>query len=106
MIWFQALKDGIDVNIRHPLGWTALHTAAINNKAEIIKVLLDNGADINAGDNFVNVYKTAMEKGLHSLDGILFNISMKYNILLILKFRNVWFFLYKIYINKKWLILI
>ncbi|XP_012234478.1 mitochondrial disaggregase-like isoform X2 [Linepithema humile] len=64
----RALEDGIDVNIRHPLGWTALHTAAINNKAEIIKVLLDNGADINAGDNFVNVYRTAMEKSLHSLD--------------------------------------
>lgn len=65
--------------MRHSLGWTALHTAAINNKAEIIKILLDNGADINAGDNFVNVYRTAMEKGLHSLDGILF-ISIFYKI--------------------------
>ncbi|KAL6422247.1 hypothetical protein ACFW04_010922 [Cataglyphis niger] len=64
----KAIADGIDVNIRHPLGWTALHTAAINQKVEVIKILLQNGADVNAGDNFVNVYRTAMEMGLHSLD--------------------------------------
>lgn len=66
---FQTIADGIDINIRHPLGWTALHTAAINQKVEVIKILLQNGADVNAGDNFVNVYRTAMEMGLHSLDG-------------------------------------
>lgn len=67
---FQSIADGIDVNIRHPLGWTALQTAAINQREEIIKILVANGADINAQDNFVNVYRIAMEKGLHSLDGI------------------------------------
>ncbi|GAB1862010.1 Caseinolytic peptidase B protein-like protein [Camponotus japonicus] len=64
----KAIADGIDINVRHSLGWTALHTAAVNQKVEVIKILLHNGADINAGDNFVNVYRTAMEKGLHSLD--------------------------------------
>ncbi|XP_070169678.1 mitochondrial disaggregase [Polyergus mexicanus] len=64
----KAIADGIDVNIRHPLGWTALHTAAINQKVEVVKILLQNGADVNAGDNFVNVYRTAMQMGLHSLD--------------------------------------
>lgn len=64
----KAITDGIDVNIRHPLGWTALHTAAMNQRVEVIKILLHNGADVNAGDNFVNVYRTAMEMGLHSLD--------------------------------------
>ncbi|XP_011052834.1 PREDICTED: caseinolytic peptidase B protein homolog [Acromyrmex echinatior] len=64
----RSIASGIDVNIRHPLGWTALQTAAINQKEDIIKILLDNGADVNAGDNFVNVYRTAMEKGLPSLD--------------------------------------
>jgi len=70
------------VNTRHPLGWTALQTAAINQKEEIIKILLANGADVNAGDNFVNVYRTAMEKGLDSLDGIHFVLFI---LLLILK---------------------
>lgn len=64
----KCIADGIDVNTRHQMGWTALQTAAINQREDVIKILLDNGADINAGDNFVNVYKTAMEKGLHSLD--------------------------------------
>lgn len=64
----KSIADGIDINVRHSLGWTALHTAAVNQKVEVIKILLHNGADVNAGDNFVNVYRTAMEKGLHSLD--------------------------------------
>jgi len=55
-----------------------LHTAAINQKAEVIKVLLDNGADVNAGDNFANVYRTAKEKSMHPLDGIIYvNIIIK-----------------------------
>lgn len=49
-----------------------MQTAAINQREEIIKILLDNGADVNAKDDFVNVYRTAMEKGLHSLDGIIY----------------------------------
>ncbi|XP_076675743.1 mitochondrial disaggregase [Andrena cerasifolii] len=64
----KILKDGIDINIRHSLGWTALHVAAINGRPEVIKLLLSKGADVNAGDEFVNVYKTAIEKGIHSLD--------------------------------------
>ncbi|XP_020293306.1 caseinolytic peptidase B protein homolog isoform X2 [Pseudomyrmex gracilis] len=64
----KAIADGIDVNVRHPLGWTALHTAAINQKPDVIKILLESGADVNAEDRFVNVHRTAIEKGLHSLD--------------------------------------
>ncbi|CAK9826269.1 Caseinolytic peptidase B protein homolog [Anthophora retusa] len=62
------LKNGIDVNIRHPLGWTALHLAAINARPEVIKLLLKYGADVNAQDEFINVYGSAIEKGLHTLD--------------------------------------
>ncbi|XP_078048094.1 mitochondrial disaggregase isoform X1 [Augochlora pura] len=64
----RSIKEGVDVNVRHSLGWTALHVAAINEKLEIIQILLKNGANVNAGDEFVNVYKTAIEKGIHSLD--------------------------------------
>ncbi|XP_003485912.1 caseinolytic peptidase B protein homolog [Bombus impatiens] len=62
------IKEGIDVNMRHPLGWTALHLAAINAKPEVVKLLLKHGADANLQDEFINVYGTAIEKGLHTLD--------------------------------------
>ncbi|KAF7386824.1 caseinolytic peptidase B protein isoform X1 [Vespula maculifrons] len=64
----RALSDGIDVNERHPLGWTALQAAAINGKGDAVKFLIEKGADLNAGDNFINVYKTAMQKGLHTIE--------------------------------------
>ena len=57
------------MNLRHPLGWTALQLAAVNGKSEAVKVLLDAGADPNLGDEFINVYRTAIDKGLHSIDG-------------------------------------
>lgn len=47
-----------------------MHVAAINGRPEVIKLLLSKGADVNAEDEFVNVYKTAIEKGIHSLDGM------------------------------------
>lgn len=34
-----------------------------------MKVLLEAGADPNAGDHFNNVYDTSREKGIHSLEG-------------------------------------
>lgn len=73
------------------MGWTALQTAAINQREDIIKILLDNGADVNAGDNFVNVYRTAMEKGLHSLDGIFFvlYINVIINIKRAIEYKNI-----------------
>ncbi|XP_012261411.2 caseinolytic peptidase B protein homolog isoform X2 [Athalia rosae] len=64
----KVLSEGVNINTRHALGWTALQTAAINGKVEVVKFLLEKGADPNAGDEFVNVYRTALEKGLHSLD--------------------------------------
>ncbi|OXU21902.1 hypothetical protein TSAR_002413 [Trichomalopsis sarcophagae] len=64
----KAIDSGLDVNTRHSLGWTALQTAAINGRVEALRYLIERGADINAGDNFVNVYKTAMEKRMHPSD--------------------------------------
>ena len=62
----------MDVNKRHPLGWTALQTAAINGRVEAIRYLVQQGANIDAGDDFINVYKTAMEKRMHPSDGKVF----------------------------------
>ncbi|PSN36446.1 Caseinolytic peptidase B protein [Blattella germanica] len=60
--------EGFDVNLRHPLGWTALQLAAVNGKIDAVRALLAAGADPNLGDEFINVYRTAIEKGLHSID--------------------------------------
>ncbi|KAK0073001.1 hypothetical protein PV325_010397, partial [Microctonus aethiopoides] len=67
----RALADGVDINSRHILGWTALHCAAINGNTEAVQFLLIHGADVNAIDEFVNVYKTAKDKRIHTLDVLL-----------------------------------
>lgn len=41
----QMLDAGVDVNAQHTDGWTALMTAALFDRAEIISVLLRRGAD-------------------------------------------------------------
>lgn len=37
--------------------------------SSVVKVLLEKGADPNAGDEFNNVYETSRERGIHSLEG-------------------------------------
>ncbi|KAM9733302.1 mitochondrial disaggregase [Menidia menidia] len=64
----RLLKEGVDPNHRHRLGWTALMVAAMNRQHSAVKVLLEAGADPNAGDDFNNVYDTSREKGIHSLE--------------------------------------
>lgn len=64
----RLVAKGVDVNKRHKLGWTALQVAAINGNSEAVEKLLKLGADPNLGDEFSNVYQTALEKGLNSLD--------------------------------------
>ena len=53
---------------RHDLGWTSLHVAAINRQPEMVKILLEHGADPDLSDDFVNIYQTAREKRMQSLD--------------------------------------
>ncbi|CAH1780032.1 unnamed protein product [Owenia fusiformis] len=63
----RLIKSGVDVNKKHPLGWTALHVAVINRNHEAVKVLLDAGADPNIGDDFTSVYQMARDRGMNSL---------------------------------------
>ena len=53
---------------RHFLGWTSLHVAAINRQPDLVKMLLEHGADPDISDDFVNIYQTAREKQMQSLD--------------------------------------
>ncbi|XP_071372928.1 mitochondrial disaggregase [Centroberyx affinis] len=64
----RLLQEGVDPNHRHRLGWTAVMVAAMNRQHSAVKVLLEAGADPNAGDYFNNVYDTSREKGIHSLE--------------------------------------
>jgi ankyrin repeat protein len=42
------LEKGIDINTRDSQGWTALHLAAERGQHEVVKLLLDRGADVYA----------------------------------------------------------
>ncbi|EEB19631.1 suppressor of potassium transport defect, putative [Pediculus humanus corporis] len=61
-------SEGMDMNTRHPMGWTALHVASINSRLGVVKALLKAGADPDLGDDFINIQRTAIEKGLHSMN--------------------------------------
>ncbi|CAG0888056.1 unnamed protein product [Cyprideis torosa] len=62
------IKSGADPNVRHRLGWTALHAASIGGHYDTVRVLLDGGATVDMPDEFSTVYLKARELGLASLD--------------------------------------
>lgn len=65
----RLIKDEqLNVNQRHPLGWTPLHVAVINDKLENVRVLIEAEADLNAPDEFSNVFNTAVSKRMHAID--------------------------------------
>ena len=37
----RLLINGADPNIKHPLGWSAIHIAAIQERPEIVKLLIE-----------------------------------------------------------------
>ena len=57
----------MDPNARHDLGWAPIHVAAVNRQPEILRFLLENGADPDLTDEFANIYQTAREKNIDSL---------------------------------------
>ncbi|XP_054268937.1 caseinolytic peptidase B protein homolog [Macrosteles quadrilineatus] len=61
-------EEKVNVNQKHPLGWTALQVAVINNKVGNVKVLLAAGADPNVPDDFSNANKVAATKRLYAFD--------------------------------------
>lgn len=63
------ISKTVDVNVRHQFGWTPLMVAAVSGHAHVCKVLLENGADPNLGDQYANASRMASETGLHSLEG-------------------------------------
>ncbi|KAJ8919464.1 hypothetical protein NQ315_016564 [Exocentrus adspersus] len=62
------IKEGRDVNKRHPLGWTPLMVATVNEQYEVMELLLNAGADPNAPDNYINANRTANQVGLHPIE--------------------------------------
>jgi ankyrin repeat protein len=77
-VWFMAIRDGNRVIIERYLGsgWdvnaqgekygrTALHLAAMNGHLEIVKLLLEHGADVNAKTEGGFYGETAVEMAEH-----------------------------------------
>lgn len=52
----------IEVNCRHPLGWTAIHVAVINGNLSILKELIKAGADVNIKDEFSSARRMASQR--------------------------------------------
>ena len=52
----RLVESGADPGARHPLGWSPLHLAAVWGRQEILSLLLNAGAAVDAEDEFSNVY--------------------------------------------------
>ncbi|PFX22654.1 Caseinolytic peptidase B protein-like [Stylophora pistillata] len=66
----RLIDQGHDVNQKHQLGWTPLHTAAFNGSERSVALLLKAGADVNAKDEFSTAFRTAQKKHMRSFDVI------------------------------------
>lgn len=67
------LAKGADVDAKTSYGVTALSFAADRGSLEIVKILLEHGADINATDNFyhMTIVERAASKGYAEIVGLL-----------------------------------
>lgn len=50
------------------MGWTPLLVAAVNDRVDIVRMLLKAGANPNQADEFSNINRMARDKKLHSLE--------------------------------------
>ena len=80
-----ALDRGADVNAKFRYGMTALFKAAERGNADVVKLLLDRGADVKVKDTFykatamtwaldgkhVSVVRLLLEKGAEDVDDVL-----------------------------------
>ena len=65
----QLLQNGMNVNCRHDFGWNALHVAVINGHRDIIKLLVDEGADVNVKDEFSSAQRVAYQNRMSGILG-------------------------------------
>ena len=77
----ELLRKGADVNWKiKPMGWTALHTACVNNRPDIVRLLLEYNPNVNQQteygntalhlacyDGYLNCVKFLLATGQHDL---------------------------------------
>ncbi|XP_066925918.1 mitochondrial disaggregase-like [Clytia hemisphaerica] len=67
----RLVAKGVDVNSKHPLGWSAIHAAAFSGNSKAMKYLIEKGADVNVCDEYTSPYKIASHKRMHVLDVVM-----------------------------------
>ena len=60
----------MDINCRHPLGWTALHVAVVTRNMPVVRFLVEQGADVNSRDEFSSAGRVARQRRTSSDRGI------------------------------------
>ena len=74
----QLIKDGVDVNCINDKGWSPLVIAAFNQHLDIIKLLIDSGANVNHQSvNGTTVFMYAKTKVLKTGDYSILDYLLK-----------------------------
>ena len=65
------ISKGADVNVSEKWGFTLLHLASIHGNTEITKLLLENGADVNATNSKDETALDLAEESRHSNEEVI-----------------------------------